>query len=86
MFSLWDLLVNQIAGSFYISVILVMSIFAIILAMGGVSFFSTLLFSTVFLFAMFLGYHHPLIVVIVGAGIIGYFVIQMIQFGERAGG
>jgi len=86
MFSLWDLLVNQIAGSFYISILLMMLIFAIILAIGGVSFFSTLLFSTVFLFAMMLGYHHPLVVVLLGAGILGYFVIQLIQFGERAGG
>lgn len=86
MFSIWDLMVNQVAGGFYISVVLLVIIFAIILAIGGVSFFSTMLFSLVFGFMMALGYSQTAITTIMGLIIIGYLVIEIINFTERAGG
>lgn len=86
MFSLWDLFVNQIAGGFLIAVLLIMMIFAIILAIGGVSLFSTLLFSGVFAFAMSLGYGQTGLTTINAIIILSYFTFELHQLIERGGG
>lgn len=86
MFSIWDLFVNQIAGGFLISVFLIMMIFAIILAIGGVSFFSTLLFLGVFAFAMALGYGQTELTVIISLFILAYLGFEIHQLMERGGG
>ena len=86
MFSIWDLVVNQIAGSFSIGIILLVMMFTIILAIGGVSFFSSLLFGGVFIFAMALGYGYTEIVTIAAIFSFSYFLFEFVRMMQRAGG
>lgn len=86
MFSIWDLLVEQIAGSFAISLILIVMVMGIVLAFGSVSFFSSLLFSIVFVFAMTLGYGYSGLTTIIAAGAMAYFISQIVLLIDRWGG
>jgi len=86
MFSIWDLIVNQIAGSFFIGGIILIMMFAIILAIGGVSFFSSLLFTGVFIFAMALGYGYTMFFTVLAAASFFYFMISFVRMLQRSGG
>ena len=86
MMDLYTLLVMNIAGGFWMSIAYLMVIFMILFAMGGVSFFSVIIFMGVFLFTMGLGYFVPSMVVFFVVAAFVYFGMEVIGFLERGGG
>lgn len=59
--TLWDILIVNIFGSFWIAVIFIVLVFFIILALGGVSIQTNLIFNAEFLLCMSLGYNNGLV-------------------------
>ena len=86
MMDLYGLLVENLVGGFWMSVFLMIVIYIVIFAFGGVSFFSALLFSLTFLLAMSIGYGSPLITILLVSGSFIFFIMQLIGFMERGGG
>lgn len=86
MMDLYGLLVENLIGGFWMSVIVMMVLFTIFFAFGGVSFFSVIMFCGSFLLAMSIGYGSPLITIILVAGSFIYFMMELVGFMERGGG
>jgi len=62
MLNLWDLFVEQIFGSFWPAVLFIAIIFFIILILGGISFYTVIIFELYFIMAMAIGYGYPILV------------------------
>jgi len=62
LMNLWDLFVEQIFGSFWAAVIFIAVIFFIILMLGGISFYTVIIFEAYFIMAMGIGYGYPIFV------------------------
>lgn len=86
MIDLYTLLVEQLAGGFWISIVMLMTFFLILFAMAGVSFFSVLIFMGVFMFSMGLGYFMPTIIVLMAVAALVYFGMSVMGYVERGGG
>lgn len=84
--NLWDLFVGTIFGGFWLSILGLAIIFAIILAIGGVSVFSILTFLMFFVVSMAFGYGYPIIEVLVFGIALYYAVSQWMGWAERSGG
>jgi hypothetical protein len=61
LMNLWDVFVEQLFGSFWIAVAFISIFFFIILMLGGISYFTVVIFMMYFLLAMTIGYGYPLI-------------------------
>lgn len=86
LMNLWDLFVENVAGGFWLSVVILTIIILIILALGGLSGFTILTYLTLFFVAMAYGYGYPLINVLVFAIALYYAVSQFNGWLERSGG
>ena len=86
MMNLWDLLVENIFGGFWIAVFGMAMIFFIILAMGSLSGYTILLFLAIFILAMAYGYGYPIIMVLVFIFAAYYMISQWQGWIERSGG
>jgi len=86
MMDLWTLLVENLFGGFWISVVGLIVIMAIILMMGGVSFLTVIIFSTFFILSMTIGYGHPIITIPIVIAIFTFFMLELIGFIESGGG
>ncbi len=86
MMDLWTLLVENLFGGFWISVVGLLVIMAIILMMGGVSFLTVIIFSMFFILSMTIGYGHPIITIPIVIGIFTMFILELIGFIESGGG
>lgn len=86
MMDLWTLLVENLFGGFWISIVGLIVIMAIILMMGGVSFLTVIIFSTFFILSMAIGYGHPIITIPIVIGIFVLFMLELIGFIESGGG
>jgi hypothetical protein len=60
MMNLWDLFVEQLFGSFWLAIGFIGLIFFIILMLGGISYFTVIIFMLYFLLAMTIGYGYPI--------------------------
>ena len=85
MISIWNLLVEQVFGGFWLSVAGLALIFFLILAMGSVSIFDILTFLLFFLLAMALGYGYAIVTVPIVILITAWSVFQYMRFQERGG-
>jgi hypothetical protein len=79
MINLWDLFVEQMFGSFWAAVIFLMIIFMILLALGGISLYTNIIFNLYFILAMAIGYGYPLFVFPLILGAFLYFMFQAIK-------
>ena len=61
MLNLWDLFVEQLFGSFWLAIAFISLIFFVILMLGGISYYTVIIFMLYFLLAMTIGYGYPLI-------------------------
>jgi|WetSurMetagenome_2_1015567.scaffolds.fasta_scaffold35926_3 hypothetical protein len=62
MMNLWDIFVENIFGSFWPAVIFIAVIFLIILMLGGISFYTVIIFEGYFILAMAIGYGYSILV------------------------
>ena len=83
MLNLWDLFIEQLFGSFWLAVGFISLIFFIILMLGGISYYTVIIFMLYFLLAMTIGYGYPLIAA--GIAIFGtmYAVYQAFKWWEN---
>lgn len=61
MLNLWDVFVEQLFGSFWVAIAFISLIFFIILMLGGISYYTVLIFMLYFLLAMGIGYGYPIV-------------------------
>lgn len=63
MLNLWDLFVEYIFGSFWIAIFFIALIFFVILMLGGISYYTVIIFMMYYFLAMSIGYGYSLITV-----------------------
>ena len=83
MLNLWDLFVEYLFGSFWLAVLFIMLIFFTILMMGGISYFTVIIFEIYFLLAMVIGYGYPLFTVSFAVFGVMYMMYQMFKWWEN---
>jgi hypothetical protein len=71
---MWEILVESVFGGFWISVLGMMAIFALILALGKTSGWTILNFNLMFLFCMTAGYGYRLFTLLIFVVIMFYAV------------
>lgn len=86
MMDLFTLLVENLFGGFWISIVGLLVVMAIILMMGGVSFLTVIIFSMFFILSMAIGYGHPIITIPIVIAIFTMFILELIGFIESGGG
>jgi hypothetical protein len=74
---LWQILVEYTFGGFWLSVIGLVVVFGVILMIGGLSGFSTMIFILAFILAMTMGYGYPLITVPLWTFLVGWSIFQV---------
>lgn len=85
MIDLWNFLVSQTFGGFWLAVIGMCFLFFVILILGGVSFFDNLLFQLFFFFAMAVGYGYAIISVTITILIVGWAGMEIAKLIESWG-
>ena len=83
MLNLWDLFVEQLFGSFWLAVGFISLIFFIILMLGGISYYTVIIFMLYFVLAMTIGYGYPLITVLIAIGGTMYMFYQMFKWWDN---
>ena len=61
MLNLWDLFVEYLFGSFWLAIAFISLIFFIILMLGGISYYTVIIFMLYFVLAMTIGYGYPIV-------------------------
>lgn len=79
MMNLWDIFVEQIFGSFWPAVLFIAFVFFILLMLGGISFYTVIIFEIYFLMCMAIGYGYPFLVAFVLIGSIIYLTWQVFK-------
>ena len=77
---LWAVFVEAVFGGFWLSLIGLMVIIGIILALGGVSVFSLVMYELFFLLAMIMGYGYNIITIPVFTLTVAWAVFQFSRF------
>lgn len=85
MISLWNFLVEQIFGGFWLAVLGLSIMFVIILVMGSVSALDILGFLLFFILAMALGYGYANITVPIVIFLVARAIFQYMRWLERGG-
>lgn len=83
MINLWDLFVEYMFGSFWLAVFFIALIFFIILMLGGISYYTVIIFMLYYFTAMAIGYGYPLITVAVAAFALIYMLYQIFRVLEN---
>lgn len=78
--NLWDILVEDLAGGFWIAVIIIVVCFGLILMFGGISFLSNMNFNLIFVFAMAIGFGQALISIILWILLVGWAVSEVLLY------
>ena len=80
MMNLWDLFVEQLFGDFWIAIFFICLIFFIILMLGGISYFTVIIFMIYFLLAMTIGYGYPIIPAFIAIFATVYCIFQVFKY------
>lgn len=83
MLNLWDLFVQYLFGSFWLAVAFIALIFFVILMLGGISYYTVIIFMIYFLLAMTIGYGYPLITVAISIFGTMYLIYQVFKYLEN---
>lgn len=80
MLNLWDLFVEQLFGSFWVAIAFISLIFFVILMLGGISYFTVIIFFMYFLLAMTIGYGYPIIAALIAVFGTVYLIFQVFKW------
>ena len=83
MLNLWDLFVEIVFGNFWIAIIFIAIIFFIILTMGGISYYTVIMFMMYYFLAMAIGYGYPLLTVPIAAFSTVYMIFQLFKLMQN---
>lgn len=80
MMNLWDAFVENVFGSFWISIIALCLVFFIMLALGGISGWTNLTYCAIFILTMVIGYGQAIITIPLWVGLMSWSVFQILQY------
>lgn len=80
LISVYDLLVNEVAGGFWLAVLMMVVVMFLILAMGRVSAWTNLTYNGIFVFVMALGYGYRLVSILLWALIMIWAWSEILKF------
>ena len=80
MINLWDLFVEYTFGNFFIAVMFIALIFFVILQLGGISYYTVIIFLMYYFLAMAIGYGYNIIVVPIAIFSTVYCIYQVFKF------
>lgn len=83
MINMWDLLVQYLFGSFWVAVGFLLLTFFLILMLGGISYYTILIFLMYFLLAMSIGYGYSLVAVAIFVFGLVYVIYQVFKLMEN---
>lgn len=83
LMNLWDLFVEQLFGSFLIAILFIGLILFLILMLGGISYFTIIVFLFYFYLAMAIGYGYVIVAFAITVFGVGYFIFQVIKWMEN---
>lgn len=83
MLNLWDLFVQYLFGSFWLAVAFIALIFFVILMLGGISYYTVIIFMIYFVLAMAIGYGYPLITAAIAVFSTMYLIYQTFKWLEN---
>jgi hypothetical protein len=83
---LYFLLVENIAGSFLVSILLLVALFFIIFMLAGVSLWTAVQYNEIFVLAMAIGWGYGNITILLTIGILFHFFMTGKGMVERSGG
>lgn len=78
--NLWDVFVENVFGSFWISIIALCIVFFLILILGGISAWTALTYQGIFLLAMSIGYGQSLITIPAWIAAMSWSTFQILQW------
>jgi len=84
--SLWDALVEYGFGGFVVTLVMLMFLITIILAIGGISFWTTLLYNVIFLIFMTTGYGYRLVAILWVMVLSVWAIMSVVETFKRQGG
>lgn len=82
--NLWDVFVENVFGTFWISIAALCGIMFIILLLGGISVWTNLTYQAIFVLAMVVGYGQAIITIPLWTGVMSWTFSQIIQFINQA--
>ena len=84
-YDLYTIFVEVVFGGFWLSVLgLAIIMFVLMGPLGGLSHFTTMHYCMIFIYAMALGYTHPLILIPFWTAIMGWTVFQIFKYINSA--
>lgn len=83
MINLWDLFVEYTFGSFWIAVFFIALIYFILLMLGGISYYTVIIFMLYYFTAMAIGYGYPLITVGITVFALVYMMFQIFKLVDN---
>jgi hypothetical protein len=83
MISLYDLFVEYLFGSFWIAVLFISLIFFVILMLGGISYYTVIIFMLYYFLAMSIGYGNALLTVPIAVFGLIYAIYQVFRLLEN---
>lgn len=83
MINLWELFVENLFGSFWLAVAFIALIFFVILMLGGISYYTVIIFMIYYLLAMTIGYGYPLITAVIAIFGTMYLIYQTFKWWEN---
>ena len=83
MINLWDLFVEYLFGNFWIAVFFIALLFFVILMLGGISYYTVIIFMIYYFLAMAIGYSTPLITVPITVFSVVFLLYQVFRWMEN---
>ena len=83
MMNLWVLFVEQLFGNFLVAILFIGLILFLILMLGGISYFTIILFLAYFYLAMAIGYGYGIIYLPITVFGVGYLIFQVLKWMEN---
>jgi uncharacterized protein YybS (DUF2232 family) len=83
MLNMWDLFVEYLFGSFWLAIAFLILMFFLILMLGGISYYTVIIFLLYFILAMTIGYGYPLFTVAIAIFGTMYCIYQVFKWLEN---
>lgn len=80
MMNLWDAFVENVFGSFWISIFALCIVMFVILMLGGISAWTNLTYQAIFVMAMAIGYGQAIITIPLWVALMSWSTFQILQY------
>ena len=80
MMNLWDAFIENVFGSFWISILAFCIVFFIMLALGGISGWTNITYCGIFILAMVIGYGQAIVTIPLWIALMSWSTFQVMQY------